>query len=90
MNIMNKPRELSKAEIREICELDFVREGWGARSTEEMGEIFEDGLYAVKFAFVSGSPGYVGDLYILQGDALTGDPPLALVRDQQGQLISAY
>jgi hypothetical protein len=36
--------------------------------------------YGVKFAFHSGSPGYVGDLYILQGDCLTGDPPCVFIR----------
>jgi hypothetical protein len=30
-------------------------------------------VYGMRFDFVSASPGYVGDLYILSGDAL-GEP----------------
>jgi len=37
-------------------------------------------VYGVKFNFVSGIPGYVGDLYIVQEDVLTGDPPLVFGR----------
>ena len=44
-------------------------------------------MYAAKFDFFSGSPGYVGDLYILQGDALTGYPPIVLRRGDDGTLI---
>jgi hypothetical protein len=36
---------------------------------------------------VSGSPGYFGDLYILQGDVLTGDPPMVLRRAGDGTLL---
>lgn len=87
---MKKPQELSAEEIKEICRIDFIRGSWGARGTKEMEEIFDDSIYAVKFDFVSGSPGYVGDLYILQGDALTGYAPIALVRNPDGKLVPAY
>jgi hypothetical protein len=43
-------------------------------------------VYGVKFNFESGSPGYVGELYILQGAYLTGDPPIMLGRED-GKLI---
>jgi hypothetical protein len=36
-------------------------------------------VYAVKYNFVSGSPGYVGDYFILAGDAL--GEPVQLVRE---------
>ena len=52
-----------------------------------MAETLGDAVYAVKFRFHSGCPGYVGDLYILQGDALTGDPPVTLIRDAGGRLV---
>ena len=54
---------------------------WGLEP-ETTPEEFSDMVYGVKFDFTSGSPGYVGELYILQGDALTGDPPLVLIRDK--------
>jgi hypothetical protein len=48
---------------------------------------FSSWVYAVKFKFDSGSPGYVSDLFILQGDTLTGDAPMVLRRGDKGELI---
>ncbi len=32
---------------------------------------------------MSDGPGYAGDLFILQGGALSGDPPIMLVRNKE-------
>ena len=70
---MNKPHELSTAEWREIMQVPEVREAWGLQD-DETPEEFSDIAYGVRFDFSSGiAPGYVGDLYILSGDAL-GEP----------------
>ena len=70
---MNKPQELSTAEWIELMQLSVVRESWGI-GDGETPEQFADMAYGVKFNFSSGiAPGYVGDLYILSGDAL-GEP----------------
>jgi hypothetical protein len=74
----NKPLEISKSEWQEIIQLSVVRESWGL--TDERPEEFASMVYGVKFNFISGSPGYVGDLFILQGNALTGDAPFILGR----------
>lgn len=50
-------------------------------------EFVAPSIYDVKFNFFSGSPGYVRDLYILQGNTLTGDPPMVLCRGEDGSLI---
>ena len=42
--------------------------------------------YGAKVDFVSGGPGYVGDSYVLQGDAL--GEPLSLIREN-GRLEAA-
>ena len=42
---------------------------WGAENAAEMEEMLDTKVYAVKFNYHSGSPGYVGDYFILQGDA---------------------
>jgi hypothetical protein len=63
--------------------LTYIRVIWGL--TDETAEAFANSVYGVKFAFISGSPGYVGPLYILQGDVLTDDPPILLGR-LHGQL----
>jgi len=84
-----KPYPLTKAEWKEIMAIPAIRESWGIDSSDMTLEEFADQVYAAKFKFVSGSPGYVGDLFILQGDALTGDAPFVLRRDDKGKLIFA-
>lgn len=49
---------------------------------------FESLVYGAKFNYVSGGPGYVGDLFILQGDALTEQSPMVLRRDKEGKVIT--
>jgi hypothetical protein len=46
---------------------------------------FASRVYAVKLAFQSGSPGYVGDLHVLVGDSF-GDGPVTLKRDENGSM----
>ena len=58
---------------------------WGAENSTEMEEILDTTVYAVKFNYHSGSPGYVGDYFILQGDAI--GEALELVRDKTGQIV---
>jgi len=43
-----------------------------------MEEMLDTQVYAVKFKYQSGGPGYIGDLYILVGD--TPDEPVRLIR----------
>jgi hypothetical protein len=83
---MHKPLQLSPSEWQEIVQLPLIREAWGL--TDETPEEFSSNVYAAKFNFVSGSPGYIGDLYIIMGDALTGAAPIMLIRDN-GILCSA-
>jgi hypothetical protein len=81
---MNRPQEISLAEWEEIRALPYIGQIWGL-TEDETTEWFSSLVYGVKFDFVSGSPGYVGPLYILQGDVLTGDPPIVLV-EENGKL----
>lgn len=76
---MNKPLEISIDEWKEIIQVPEVRESWGLE--KETPEEFAEMVYGVKFQFASGSPGYIGDIFILQGDYLTGDAPFVLIRD---------
>lgn len=85
---MNKPFEISIMEWQEIMQVPEVRESWGILDKEP--EEFADMVYGVKFNFHSGTPGYVGELYILQGDVLTGDAPFLLIRDRNKSLVLAY
>lgn len=77
-NMDNKPQALTRTEIEEIAGMEDIRQMWGAESAAEMEGMLETSVYAVKFTYQSGGPGYVGDLYILLGD--TPDEPLRLIR----------
>jgi hypothetical protein len=80
-----EPKLISPEEWREIIAVRAVREAWGLADDVTPSE-FAGSVYAAKFDFVSGSPGYIGDLYILQGDALTGFSPMVLRRADDGTL----
>ena len=74
-----KPIALSAQEMREVASIKAIREMWGAETVKEMYDMLNTAVYAAKFDYVAGSPGYVGDLYILHGDAL--GEPVTLIRD---------
>lgn len=77
------PEKITFSEWKEIISCTEVREAWGLEN-ECTPEEFEQMVYGVKFHYVSGSPGYVGDLFILQGDSL--ERPMGLIR-QNGLLV---
>jgi hypothetical protein len=81
-----KPYPLTLTEWQEIMAIPAIRESWGLADDAPPAD-FAAEVYAVKFNFVSGSPGYVGDLFILQGSHLTGDAPFVLQRGEGGKLI---
>jgi hypothetical protein len=85
---MNKPIEISLPEWEEIIALPEVRQSWGL-DDETTAEDFASQVYGVKFDFVSDSPGYIGPLYIVQGDVLTGDAPFIFGR-YNGKLEMVY
>ena len=80
---MNQPHSLSTKEWHEIMQVPEVRESWGLEGVETPEE-FSKMSYGVRFDFVSAGPVYVGDLYILCGDAL--GEPLTLIR-REGVLV---
>ena len=84
-----RPHLLNPQEWAELVALREIREAWGL-DQDDTPEQFSERVYAAKFHFHSGAPGYVGDMYVLQGDALTGHPPLMFLRDSQGRLKPAY
>lgn len=68
--------------------MEEVREQWGAETSEEFEAIAPENIYAVKFTdFADSTPGYAGDLYILQGDLSEGEPPLMLIREKDKLII---
>ena len=79
------PKQLTKAEWRELGSLTVVRESWGLETDQDPLDLASL-AYGAKFDFVSGSPGYIGEIYILVGDSL--DEPMAFQRDKSGGLIA--
>jgi hypothetical protein len=74
---MNKPIEIALPEWEEIMQVVEVKEGWGLE--HETAKEFASMAYGVKFHFQSGSPGYVSDVYIIQGEL--GVAPIVLIRE---------
>ncbi len=87
-----QPHTISPKEWEEIIKLPAVREAWGlwGPTADLTPKEFAESVYGVKFNFFSGSPGYVGDLYTLQGDALTGTPPMMLTRNEDHHTLIAH
>lgn len=85
-NQMNHtPIKISYAEIKELALLQELQDMWGAEDAKEMEEFLSQS-YCAKFTFTSGSPGYCGDLFIIQGDCLTQVPPVRVIRED-GRLV---
>jgi hypothetical protein len=84
----HQPLAIMPAEWKEIAALPFVRDMWGL-SEDSAPEELASQVYGVKFNFMSGSPGYIGELFIIQGEYLSGDPPLMLIREND-KLTPAY
>jgi hypothetical protein len=81
---MNIPQQLSIDEWKAVMRIPAIREAWGIEDSETP-EQFADMVNGVKFTFSpSVAPGYMGDLFILQGDAL-GEPMTVIRRD--GELV---
>jgi hypothetical protein len=82
----NQPLALSSVEIKEIASVAEIQEMWDAQDSEEMELILKDS-YAVKFDFINESPGYVGELFVIQGGSLDGEfPPVRLIRNNEEKL----
>ena len=77
---------LTREEIKEIASIEAIQQSWGAEDATEMEEILVGTVYAVKFKFQAGGPGYVGDYFILAGDAL-GEPIQMIRENGNGKLI---
>ena len=84
----NTPLKVSTDELKEIYELVGHKWGLEFESPNEFAH-WADSVYAVMFRFHSGAPGYVGDLFIVQGDMLTGHPPIMLIRGKADKIVEA-
>ena len=70
----NQPFALTESEIKEIASMHAMQEMWAAENSEDMQEILTSSASMVRFDFHSGCPGYVGDLFLVQGDCVVDEP----------------
>jgi len=84
---MNKPYELTAQEWVEVAAVRDVWESWGLEGEEDPVGVLQECVYAVRFDYLNGGPGYCGPLYILKGDGDPEIPPVVLVREE-GQLAA--
>ena len=80
------PHKITESEWQEIAALEVVQQAWGLDSDIDPSE-FASTVYGARFNYVSGGPGYVGSIYVLQGDSLTEVSPMVLRRERDGRLI---
>lgn len=73
----HEPMQLSDTEWREIVAIPEVREGWGLADDTAVDD-FKSLVYGAKFDYITGGPGYAGELYLIQDDSL--ETPLAFIR----------
>lgn len=83
----NKPFAVSKNEIQELSRCAALQGKWGAGESEEM-EMFLDSAYIARFEFINESPGYVGDLFVIQPGCLADEIPVTrVIRNRKGELV---
>ncbi|HEV2452924.1 MAG TPA: hypothetical protein VGY98_01595 [Verrucomicrobiae bacterium] len=82
----NKPLALTPKEIKEIASVQRIQDLWGMANSADMEMTLKD-IYTVKFQYMNESPGYVGDLFIIQPGVLGSEfPVIRLVRNREKQL----
>ena len=72
-----QPIEISDAEWEEIMQVRDVRKALGIADGETLHDLRRF-VWGVKFKFLSRGEGHVGDLFIIQGDAL--ETRIAIIR----------
>ncbi len=70
----NNPQPLSPQEWQEIAGHPTIQEMWGFDAEHGPAEARQPFCYGTKFDFISDSPGYSGDLFVLVGAGLSAHP----------------
>ena len=68
--------------------MPYVREAWVVLD-DESSEHLASVCYGAKFDFVTGGPGWAGDIYIIHDDAF-GGPPVVLRRESKRLELVTY
>jgi hypothetical protein len=79
------PHAITEAEWRELAQIQEVKEMFGLEDTDEDGELLASCCYGARFKYMNGSPGYIGDLFVLISNEMGG--PFFVTRNRHGRLV---
>ena len=83
----NQPFPLTTTEIKQIASISELQEMWGAANSDELEQILDE-VYTAKFRFMNASPGYIGDLFLLQPNELEESiPVIRLIRERPNKIV---
>lgn len=80
----HQPRALLPKDWAEIAKLPAVRQAWGL-ADDDGGNDLASMCYGATFQFVTGGPGWAGELFIVHDDAF-GGPPFVFRRSPHGPI----
>ncbi len=83
------PNQISPAEWEELASVRDVRENFGLSGPEAAADL-ASAAYGARFDFITGGPGYAGDLFVIMGDGLSAPPMVFIRRDSALTLIHEY
>jgi hypothetical protein len=76
--------EISLGEWKQISEVEEFKQAWEFEA-DDTPEMLASLVHGLKVSFNAGSPGYSGDLFII--DIMREDGPMVLIRGTGGQLV---
>jgi hypothetical protein len=85
----HKPLRLTRSELQEISASKALQEICAAEDADQMREILE-GAYTAKFHFTNESPGYAGDLFLIQPSYLCSELPVIRLKRNRFGKIALY
>jgi len=80
---MRDPILLTAKEWDELAGNPTIAEGFGLESSPDPVAELKEMCYACKFDFYPGSPGYVGEVFLVLGDSME---VVVFTRDNSGKL----
>jgi hypothetical protein len=79
--------DVTPEQWKELASVESIAQSFGVCEEADPGKALSECAYGVRFTFSPMTmPSYMGDLFILVGDAI--DAPLSVIRDRDGSLLA--